>query len=155
MDRKPITDTEMNTLTDQELLARFFAEARTPIKDDGFSSRVMQQIEVSTVNSPSFSLTRWNFWINALGIVAGVGLLIYIGFLGRVWQLLHTVVYRIIAGIVSFDPDDLLVRVMLFLHRLPDMMPSTMQLTSLGLTIFVLLFLGANRLVQIEEKGRM
>lgn len=153
-------DKRMATLTDQELLARFFAEAKAPVADNGFSARVMQQIasmqaeRVLTRRAALSTLARWNFWLNAIGVLAGIALLVRIGFFSRAWELIHMVVYRVIAGIITFDADDLLVRLMLFLHQLRDITPSFMQWCSLGLTIFVLLVLGVQRLVQMEERGR-
>ena len=149
---------DMMSVTDQELLDRFFAEAHTPVADDGFSTRVMQQITaLRTAQAPARAsslslLTRWNFWLNTITAVSGILLLFQLGFFGQAWEWICSFFHRIVVGILTFDPYDLLVQALLFLHRLPDLLPSSVQLSTLGLSVLVFLGLGAQRLVQMEGK---
>lgn len=158
MDNKSMNHQDMLSVTDEQLLTRFFAEARTPVSDDGFTVCVLEQIAAlraaqAPANATSLSqLTRWNFWLNTIAALSGILLFIQVGVLGQAWKWLCAIAHRIIVGLLSFDFDNLLVQVMLFLHRLPDMLPSSVQLYTIGLTVLVLLVLGAQRLVQIEGK---
>ena len=157
MDKMQMKDNVFESGTDQELLDRFFAEARMPMADEGFTARVMQQIQALELADESgrkvsaLSLARWNLWLNLSALVAGIIWLIYAGVFGRIGQVIQIVFYRIIAGVVSFDLDDFLVQTMLFLHRLHDTLPPFTHIVTLGLTIFFLMVLGVHRLAKMEE----
>lgn len=148
----------IKSAADQELLAQFFAEARTPVADDGFSTRVMQQIAAQRAarsSQPLSSLSllsRWNFWLNTITAVSGLLFLWHEGFFGLVWEHIQRLFRLIVVGIATFDPDTLLVNALLLLHRLPDMLPSSTQFFSIALSILILLAFGAQRLVQMEGK---
>lgn len=146
--------------TDQQLLERFFAEARTPVPDDGFSQRVMQQIGAlqaarRTAQRSSLSrLARWNFWLNFIAGLSIVVLLYVSGVFERTWMLLQTVAKRVVVGIITFDPDELLVQLMLFMHRAVGLLPSVPQLVAIVLSMMALMIFGVQRLARIEQSGR-
>jgi len=144
---------------DDQLVSRFLAESVQPVADDGFSQRVMDSIaelqttEEARPQAAALMLVRWNFWLDLLAVVACGALLLYTGFFGQVWDFIYSTGHRILIGIINFDPDDLLVRFLLFLRRLPDMAPQLTQLLALALTASVLLLSGAKKLVRSYWAG--
>lgn len=135
-------------INDEQLLESFFKEfqeARQPIADDGFTERVMS---VLPKRESAFSLRRYSLWLNVTGVAGVVGLMIYLGFFTSTWEWLQGFLTRIFFGTMTYDYDGLLVRLMLFLHRLPDLMPSAPQLTAIVITTIVLMTLGIDRIVR-------
>lgn len=130
-------------MSEEQLLESFFAEAREPIADDGFTERVMNALPARSAVS---RLRRYSFWLNVAGVVSAVALLIYLGFFTRTWEFLHGLMARLVVSTLSYDYDGLLVQVMLFLHRLPEMLPSAPQLTAIAVTTIVLMTMGIKRL---------
>ena len=143
-------DNIKNQLSDDELLKAFFAQAVEPVPDNGFTDRVMQRIEAmqteETVQAhvATVALKRWNLWLNLTCVAAIVGLLAYMGFFGQAWHYLHVFANRVLVGILTFDPEALLVHLLLDLRQLPDLLPSANQLftISLGLLLVGLIVMG-------------
>lgn len=131
-------------LSEEQLLESFFAEARQPIADDGFTERVMNALPA---RSATFTLHRYSLWLNIIAAVGILALLIYFGFFTRTWTFLQGLMAHIVVGTLSFDYDGLLVQAMLFLHRLPEMLPSAPQLTAIAITTIVFMTMGIKRLV--------
>lgn len=135
-------------INDEQLLESFFKEyreARQPIADDGFTERVMSALPQ---REAAFSLRRYSLWLNVIGVVGVIGLMIYLGFFTSTWDLLQGFFTRITVGMMTYDYDGLLVRLMLFLHRLPDLLPSAPQLTAIAISTIVLMTLGIDRIVR-------
>ena len=135
-------------INDEQLLESFFKEyreARQPIADDGFTERVMSALPQ---REAAFSLRRYSLWLNVIGVVGVIGLMIYLGFFTSTWDLLQGFLTRITVGMMTYDYDGLLVRLMLFLHRLPDLLPSAPQLTAIAISTIVLMTLGIDRIVR-------
>lgn len=137
-------------MSDEQLLNDFFAEARQPIADDGFTERVMSALPeraAATGLAETLRLRRWSLWLNIMAVVGVIGMLVYLGVFTRTWTFLQGLLARIVVGILSYDYDGLLVQAMLFLHRLPEMLPSSTQLIALALTTVILMTLAIERLV--------
>ena len=132
-------------MSEEQLLDAFFAEARQPIADDGFTERVMSALPARSV---AYSLRRYSFWLNFLGGVGIAALLIYLGFFTRTWAFLHELMMRIVVGTITFDFDGLLVQFMLFLHRLPELLPPLPQLTAIVITTIVFMTMCIERVVK-------
>lgn len=135
-------------INDEQLLESFFKEfreARQPIADNGFTERVMSALPQ---REAAFSLRRYSLWLNVIGVVGVIGLMIYLGFFTSTWDLLQGFFTRIAVGMMTYDYDGLLVRLMLFLHRLPDLLPSAPQLTAIAISTIVLMTLGIDRIVR-------
>lgn len=128
---------------EEQLLNAFFAEARQPIADDGFTERVMSALPA---RSEAFALHRYSRWLNIIAAVGVVALLLYLGFFTRTWDFLQSLIAHIVVGTLSYDYDSLLVQAMLFLHRLPEMLPSAPQLTAIAVTTITLMTMGIKRL---------
>lgn len=139
---------DKNILNDEQLLESFFNEARQPIADDGFTERVMSALPK---RQAAFSLRRYSLWLNILGAVGVIGLMIYLGFFTSTWEFLQGLTARMVVGTMTYDYDGLLVRIMLFLHRLPELLPSAPQLTAIAITTIVLMTMGINRVVKSVE----
>ena len=135
-------------INDEQLLDSFFNEARQPIADDGFTERVMSALPK---RQAAFSLRRYSLWLNILGAVGVIGLMIYLGFFTSTWEFLQGLTARMVVGTMTYDYDGLLVRIMLFLHRLPELLPSAPQLTAIAITTIVLMTMGINRVVKSVE----
>ena len=159
-DKYPKTQT---ATVDEALLNAFFAEARTPIADNGFTDRVMdaliqrswQEVATEAVEEEEERLRRWSEMLNITGALACLALLFYLGFFVRIWDSLHTFIYQAVAWVMTFDIDNMLVHLMLFLHRLPEMLPSPTQLFALGVAFVILMILAVRRFFRnIEENGR-
>jgi len=148
---------------DETLLNAFFAQAREPIADNGFTDRVLnalaerswQEADSDVVAEDGVRLRRWSEMLNITGVLACLALLIYLGIFVRMWDSLHTFVYQVIAWVMTFDTDNFLVHLMLFLHRLPEMLPSPTQIFALAVAFVILMILAVRRFFRIfEEKGR-
>ena len=74
-------------------------------------------------------------------------LLIYLGVFTEWVQFLQDLSNRLISGVLYFDYSSLLVQFMLFLHRLPEMLPSPTQLLAIALTSMILTAVGIKRVV--------
>ena len=129
-----------NMNNDEVLLSKFFAEHHEPIADNGFTERVLAALpeRENACLAETMRLRRWSLWLNVFGIVAGLGLLIYLGVFGMAWDGLMTFFNRIYVGVITFDFESLLVDLMLFLHRLPELLPSTSQLLVISATTLLL-----------------
>lgn len=130
-------------LRDEALIAGFFAEHKEIIQDDGFTERVLSALpkREDVRMAMSLRLRRWSLWLNVLGIVVGIGLLISLGVVPQWWHSLQQAVDGFLANLYHFDFDSLLVRLMLFLHRLPEILPSPSQVLALLVTSVTLLLL--------------
>ena len=96
------------SLTDDQLLESFFAEARTPLPDDGFVERVVAALPE---HRASF-ITLRSF--NVVGVVAVV--IVSAILFSNYITTLHVADF-------SFNFSSLFVNCVLFLHRLPDYIP--------------------------------
>ena len=135
--------------SDEALIASFFAEHREPITDNGFTERVLSALPQRENASwaEAMRLRRWSLWLNVLGTIAGIGLLIYLGVFTEWMQFLQHLSNRLISGVLYFDYSNLLVQFMLFLHRLRELMPSPTQLLAIALTSMILTAVGIKRVV--------
>ena len=132
---------------DEKLVEAFFRTHHEEIADNGFSERVMAAIaqlhtQAAMVSRETVRLKRWSLWLN---IVAGIGtlaLLLRYDLWGHLWRWIQ-----------MFDSDDLLVAVMLFLHQLTKLMPSTTQLLTIALTTVILMTLVIRRVVDGAGRG--
>ena len=135
--------------SEEALIASFFAEHKETIADDGFTERVMRALPERENASwaEAMRLRRWSLWLNVLGTIVGIGLLIYLGVFTEWLQFLQHLSNRLIAGIIHFDYEQLLVQFMLFLHRLPELLPSPTQLLAIAITSMILTAVGIKRVV--------
>ena len=129
--------------SEEQLLDAFFAEARQPLADDGFTERVMNALPARSAAS---ALHRYSLWLNIIAAMGVVALLVYLGFFTRTWDFLQSLMAHIVVGTLSYDYDGLLVQAMLLLHRLPEMLPSAPQLTAIAVTTITLMTMGIKRL---------
>ena len=127
--------------TDQLLLKHFFDNTHQHIQDNGFTQRVMNRLPIRTAR-----LRAWSRSLNTLAIVGSIALLIYFGFFDQISQFLIQCSHRILIAFITFDLESLLVRIILFLHRLPHFLPSPAQLLTLLIALSVLMFLGLQRI---------
>ena len=142
--------------SDNEILTQFFAEARQPIADGGFTARVMQALPHQ---AESQSIRRINLWLNITAVVASVALATYFGVTAlphfvasyspalpadnavgtQDWmQTLFVTVGRIVADMVPMF-EDMHVQLFLYLHRLPDTLPSQTQVLALVAVLVILM----------------
>ncbi|MBP5770374.1 MAG: DUF5056 domain-containing protein [Bacteroidaceae bacterium] len=135
-------------VSDEQLIINFFDQHREPIEDNGFTSRVLNALPLSenSWQSETIRLRRWSLLLNVFGVAAGFLVLIYFGGFSLVWDGLDNLSNRLLVGILTFDYDNILVQAMLYLHRLPDMLPSSTQLLALVATILILTFEGLGAL---------
>lgn len=100
------------SLTDDQLLESFFAEARTPLPDDGFVERVMAALPEHRTSF--ITLRSLSKIINVVGIVAVfvVSAILFSNYI----TTLHVADF-------SFNLSSLFVNSILFLHHLPDYIP--------------------------------
>ncbi|MCR4995503.1 MAG: DUF5056 domain-containing protein [Bacteroidales bacterium] len=141
---KGFANEQLTMLSDDALLDQFFAEARQPVADNGFTERVVASLPAHTV----CSLRCLSTALNIFTVVAGVALLIYLGFFTRIADFYEMMIARIISGIQHFDADAMLVQTILFIHRVPDMLPSATQIIAIGATMIILTTLALQRFVK-------
>ena len=87
-------------------------------------------------------LKRWSFWLNIIAGIGTLALLLRFDLWGHIWHWLQ-----------GFDPDGVLVSVMLCLHQLTEYMPSTSQLLAIALTTIILMTLVIRRIVDGAGHG--
>ncbi len=143
---------EKSSLTDEQLLESFFADAHSAQPDDGFTDRVMAAIETIDVQqtaaaaetapasaalsvAPTLSVAR--FGLRGLYVVAAIiaaGLLLRAG-------------YDLFVFIANIHLSDALVGLMLGIHRLRDAIapPTPSQLVSPAIALVVLMTLTIQR----------
>ena len=133
---------------DKELLARFFADHKEVIEDNGFTERVLNALPEREADSFPLALQQrhWSMILNVSGIIAVFALLIHLGFFSRVWAALQAITDRIVMSILHFDTDDLLVQLMLFIYRLPEQLPSPSQLLVMAIGLTTILVLAFQRI---------
>lgn len=139
-----------NALNDDALLASFFSEHEETIADDGFSERVVSALPrfERAWTTEYLRLRRWRIGLNVFGAIAGVALMVYLGFFTYLWNLMQGAAMRIIAGALHFDGDSLLVNLLLLLHRLPELLPSLTQTVAIATATIVLMVLGIKQITQ-------
>lgn len=135
-------------VSDEQLISNFFNQHKEPIEDNGFTSRVLNALHQSenSWQSETIRLHRWSLLLNVFGVAVGFLLFIYLGGFSFFGDELHHLSNRLLVGILTFDYDNILVQAMLYLHRLPDMLPSSTQLLALVATILILTFEGLGAL---------
>ena len=139
---------ERTSLTDEQLLESFFADARTAMPDDGFANRVMTAIETleaqqatatavpltsqaaSASPAAEHSLSTAQRALQLLNVVAAIVAAL----------LLLRAGYDLCVFISNIQLSDILVNVMLGLHRLRDIFASP-NFSLLGTTAIVLIVL--------------
>ena len=117
---------------EEQLLNNFFARHKETVEDNGFTARVLASLpaqqETATASIPATpSLRRWSRWLNIAAAIGCLALLLNMDLFGGVGKWLR-----------SFDPDTLLVQVMLFLHQIPEHLPSMNQLITYSITLIIL-----------------
>lgn len=135
----------MKTMIDDEtLLQRFFAEQRQSIADDGFTNRVMAVLP-EREDAEIIMLRHWRWILDSLVVLCVVILLVSLVI--HFWDGMQTGAFRIMSGSITLfhsvssllEPDNVLVRLILFLRNLLDLLPNPTQLLALFLTILILL----------------
>lgn len=143
-----------NQSINERMLSQFFADARHPVTDDGFTVQVMERVEALQVSAAMHQhsatrwLRQWNIMLNIAGVLGGIVLLVGFGFFSKAWDAIQNGIHSVLVGIMTFDPSELLVQLMLFMHRLPELLPSPTQLLALELALCILLVLGVQKLEQ-------
>ena len=131
---------------DELLLKEFFAAHSETIADNGFTERVLAALPQE--QEGAVRLRQWNLVLNGTGILAVVGMLVAFGTFGWVRTAMVGLARRMLMGIANFDWDALLVQSMLFLHRLPELLPSAQQMLALVLVLISLTVLAAERVAR-------
>ena len=135
----------MKTMIDDEtLLRQFFAEQRQAVADNGFTERVMAVLPERD-DAEFLLLRRWRWILDSLVALCVIILLASLTI--HFWEGMQSGATRILGGSITLfhsmsslmEPDNLLVRLILFLRNLLDWLPSPTQLLALFLTILVLL----------------
>ena len=131
------------SLTDDQLLESFFAEARTSMADDGFVERVMAALPEKETSF--ITLRRWSTVINVVGALAVF--VVSTILLGNYLSTLHIADF-------SFNLSALFVNSVLFLHRLPDYIPSLsfQQIVAIAVATIVLMTLFLQQLSSLLHK---
>ena len=137
------------TDNDELLLKEFFAAHSETIADNGFTERVLAALPQE--QEGAVRLRQWNLVLNGTGILAVVGMLVAFGTFGWVRTSMVGLARRMLMGIANFDWDALLVQSMLFLHRLPELLPSAQQMLALELVLISLTVLAAERLARLYK----
>ena len=141
---------EKRTIDNDELLLKeFFAAHSETIADNGFTERVLAALPQE--QEGAVRLRQWNLVLNGTGILAVVGMLVAFGTFGWLRTAMVGLARRMLMGIVNFDWDALLVQSMLFLHRLPELLPSAQQMLALELVLISLTVLAAERLARLYK----
>ena len=141
---------EKRTIDNDELLLKeFFAAHSETIADNGFTERVLAALPQE--QEGAVRLRQWNLVLNGTGILAVVGMLVALGTFGSVRTAMVGLARRMLMGIANFDWDALLVQSMLFLHRLPELLPSAQQMLALELVLISLTVLAAERLARLYK----
>ena len=141
---------EKRTIDNDELLLKeFFAAHSETIADNGFTERVLAALPQE--QEEAVRLRQWNLVLNGTGILAVVGMLVAFGTFGWVRTAMVGLARRMLMGIANFDWDALLVQSMLFLHRLPELLPSAQQMLALELVLISLTVLAAERLARLYK----
>lgn len=141
---------EKRTIDNDELLLKeFFAAHSETIADNGFTERVLAALPQE--QEGAVRLRQWNLVLNGTGILAVVGMLVAFGTFGWLRTAMVGLARRMLMGIANFDWDALLVQSMLFLHRLPELLPSAQQMLALELVLISLTVLAAERLARLYK----
>lgn len=135
---------------DERLLADFFAAHQQSIPDNGFTERVMKEV---SARSRILQMRRLSLRLNILGAVGVVAILLYLGVFTETLESINGVFNHVTTFSTNFDPDSLLVMVMLFVHRLPDYLPSPTQFLAIVLTAIILMTLVIRRVVDGADHG--
>jgi len=141
---------DKTNLHDERLLADFFAAHQQAIPDNGFTERVMKKV---SVRSRIQHMRRLSLRLNVLGAVGVIALFLYLGVFTETLESVNSVFTHVTTLSTNFDPDSFLVMVMLFIHRLPDYLPSPTQFLALTLTTIILMTLVIRRIVDGAGRG--
>lgn len=133
---------------DDALLDVFFASNTEKIADDGFTERVMAAVAAQKTEVEGPCLRCWSIGLNIVAALASIMLLVHAGFFGMIVEFLRKAVMRVVVGFMSIDLDSLLVQTLLFVHRLPEMLPSATQMLAIGMATIVVMTLGIQQLVR-------
>lgn len=129
--------------SEEALLNSFFAEHAERIADDGFTERVLNALPAENVR-----LRLWSRGLDLVTLAATVGLLLYLGIFNRMADIMQSAILRTLAAIMAIDTDQLLVDLMRFLHRLPDLLPSGAHVIGITIAAIVLTSLAAYDIAQ-------
>ena len=139
----------IHSIADDQLLDSFFAQARAPIADNGFTLRVMSALPR---NAPALNATinlrRWHIALNALCAIGIIALLTSINISERLVASVHTSALHLMANILALDTDSILVNILLAMHRMPDLLPSFTQMIALFAITTLLLYMFFARLAR-------
>lgn len=141
---------DKTNLRDERLLADFFAAHQQAIPDNGFTERVMKEV---SARSRILQMRRLSLRLNILGAVGVVAILLYLGVFTETLESVNSAFNHVTTLSANFDPDSLLVVVMLFVHRLPDYLPSPTQFLAIVLTTIILMTLVIRRVVDGADRG--
>ena len=141
---------DKTNLRDERLLADFFAAHQQAIPDNGFTERVMKEV---SARSRILQMRRLSLRLNILGAVGVVAILLYLGVFTETLESVNSLFNHVTTLSANFDPDSLLVVVMLFVHRLPDYLPSPTQFLAIVLTTIILMTLVIRRVVDGADHG--
>lgn len=132
------------SLTDDQLLESFFAEARTPLPDDGFVERVVAALPEHRASF--ITLRSLSKFINVVGVVAVV--IVSAILFSNYITTLHVADF-------SFNFSSLFVNCVLFLHRLPDYIPrlNFEQIVGIAVATVVLMTLFIQQFATLLHKA--
>ena len=141
--------------SDNDILTPFFAAARQPIADGGFTTRVMGKLPQE---AGAIRFRRINLWLNIAAVAASVALFAYFAVnalphptdstltplpdapaLGTS-DIPQTLLKMMAQGITSLIAmgENLQVQLYIYLHRLQEMLPSATQVAALIAMILIL-----------------
>lgn len=137
-------------LSDEALVKDFFATHAEAIEDGGFSARVVAALPAaeSSWAARRTRMRRWNMALDVVAAASVVGFLVYLDASGWFQRFNDTLLHRVVFRIVTFDAESLLVRLMLFLHRLPEVLPTAEQTLVLVMLLVVFVVMGVQRVVR-------
>ena len=139
-----------NIRNDEALLEKFFSSHAEHIADNGFTERVVLALperEPGWVTA-NLQLRYWSIGLNVVAVVGALILLFSLDFFGTLLTIMIPAAERLLASVMNLDWEALLVQTMLFLHRLPEVMPSPLQLSAIVLASLILLPLCIKKLVK-------
>ena len=136
--------------SDESLVKEFFAAHTEAIEDGGFTARVVAALPAAE-SSWVVKRSRLRCWNRALDLLAAVSVVVFLVYFDAsdwIQRFTYTLLHHIVIGIAAFDVESLLVRMMLFLHRLPAALPTAEQTLVVVVLLAVLLVLGMQRVVR-------
>ena len=139
-----------NIKDDEALLKSFFSEHAEHIADNGFTERVVLALPQGEADwlTANLHLRYWSIGLNVAAVIGGFILLFSLDFFGAMRTFLIPAAERLLVTLMTLDWDALLVRTMLFIHHLPEVLPSPLQLSAIVLASLILLPLCIQKIVK-------